>query len=351
MLVRNLRFLRMARVLLPHATVLVVWGIVAVVFHMVSHEPETFGLTDPWPARMSRALGWSDVGIPFGAIAALGSALAIFLGFRNNSAYDRWWEARKSWGALVNDSRSWCRQVLAWVEAGKGAAAIEGTAGEVEKTGETRQTEAIDKTDKPEGVITRLRRELVHRHLAFVHGLAMHLRKQPQLHATVAEYVPADEAERYASAPNVPTALLIEQGKTLARAREAGQIEHFRHLAMDEMLTRFSTIQGVCERIKNTPLPRQYDAFPRWFVYFYGAILPLGLAEPIGWGAVPISASITLLFLALEASGRSIENPFENMGMDTPMTALAVTIERDLRHGLGEPIPEAVTPDERGVLL
>ena len=120
---------------------------------------------------------------------------------------------------------------------------------------------------------------------------------------------------------------------------------------MDQLLTRLSDIQGKCERIKNTPLPQQFNQFPRWFVYVYCAILPLSLSELIGWGAVPVCSVIGIMFIALEVSGRAIENPFENLGLDTPMTALSVTIERDLKAGLGEPLPAPVQPNHRGALM
>ncbi len=326
MLTRNFSPWRMARFMLPHFAGFTAWGFIAVAIHLASHSPEVFGLHDTALASISDTLRWTDVGIPFGAIGALGSALAIFLGFRNNSAYDRWWEARKIWGALVNDSRSWCRQAVAWAE-------------------------SPTESDAHEENAEELTRRLVHRHLGFVHGLALHLRKDPALHDRVAEFVDEGEAARYREVPNVPTAILIEQGKHVARARDRGQIEHFRHLEMDSLLTRMSDIQGKCERIKNTPLPRQYDAFPRWFTYVYGVILPFGLASPLGWAAAPVSAVITVMFLLLEGSGRAVENPFEGARMDTPMTSLAITIERDLRAAIGEPLPAPAKPDALGAYL
>ena len=326
MLVRNVRFTRFLVIFAPHILILLVWSMAAVFLHMAGHHPEALGFEPNIIGRWSELMRWSDVGIPFGAIGALGGALAIFLGFRNQSAYDRWWEARKIWGALVNDSRSWARQVLAWVQAPEGAS-------------------------DPDAEVAALKKELIDRHLAFVHGLGLHLRKLPELTTKVAEYVSPAEAQHYERVPNVPTALLFEQGRRVARAREEGRLEHFRHLAMDELLTRLSDIQGKCERIKNTPLPQQFNQFPRWFVYVYCAILPLSLAELIGWGGVPLSVVIGVMFLALELSGRAIEDPFENLGLDTPMTALSVTIERDLKAALGEALPEPIQPNERGALL
>jgi len=326
MLIQDLKFTQTLRFILPWWAGFTAWGFFAVGVHLAIHSPEVFGLDHTLLGTLSETVRWTEVGFPFSAIGALGSALAIFLGFRNNSSYDRWWEARKIWGALVNDSRSWCRQVIAWTEA---------------PTGDSEHN--LD--------VAELRRQLIHRHLAFVHGLALHLRRQPELLQRVGEFVSPAEAAGYAEMPNVPTAILIEQGKQLARARNCGQIEHFRHLNMDELLTRMSDIQGKCERIKNTPLPRQYDALPRWFTYVYGAVLPFGLAHPLGWAAGPVGAVITVIFLLLEGSGRAVENPFEGSPMDTPMTSLAVTIERDLRAALGETLPDAVKPHADGVLL
>ena len=298
-------------------------GFAGVAVHLLAHRPEFWGFDPDMSRRVLRWTAWYGEGIPLAALGALGSALAIFLAFRNNSAYDRWWEARKIWGALVNDSRSWCRQCVAWirVEGGEGAADIPG-----------------------------YRRELVHRHLAFVHGLAMHLRKQEGLVDRIESLLPADEADYYRTVPNVPTALLIRQGVRVAELRAAGVIEHFRHLEMDGMLTRLSDIQGKCERIKNTPLPVQYDQIPRTFVVIYGTLLPFGLASTMGWAAAVLSVIIAVLFMLLEGSGRVIENPFEDGPMDTPMTALAVTIERDLRAALAEPLPEPAVATKEGHL-
>ncbi|MGB1016431.1 MAG: bestrophin family ion channel, partial [Nannocystaceae bacterium] len=182
MQVDNLRATRVAQIFFPHALGLTIWGALATAFHMASHKPEWIGLGQNFLSRLTELLHWGPVGIPFGAVGALGGALAIFLGFRNSSAYDRWWEARKIWGALVNDSRTWCRQVVAW-------------------------TEAPQEASDPEREVATFRRELVHRHLAFVHGLAMHLRKQDTLQAKVAEFVSAKEAAHYQQVPNIPTAL------------------------------------------------------------------------------------------------------------------------------------------------
>ncbi|MAQ15697.1 MAG: hypothetical protein CMN30_12995 [Sandaracinus sp.] len=321
MIVGPLSFRRVLPSLIRPALLFAFCAFLATGTHFILFHPDAWHLRPDIPNEIRRLLGWYRNGVPFEANAALGSALAIFLGFRNNFAYDRWWEARKIWGALVNDSRSWCRQVLAWV----GRAA-----------------------EDPERAAP-LRAELVHRHLAFVHGLGMHLRNDSRLAQSIQRFLPADE--NYEHVPNVPTALLIRQGEEIATAQRHGLLDSFHQLAMDGILTRLSDIQGKCERIKNTPLPRQYDAIPRWFVYVYCCFLPFGLVENLGWATVVVCVIISTLFLLLESAGRVIEDPFETHPQDTPMTALSVTIERDLRFALSEPLPESLTPDETGVLM
>lgn len=321
MIVGRLAFFPIVRTILPSILLYTAGGIVAVVAHIVFHEPETWGLPHALHQVGQVWILFRDVGLPFGAISAFGSALAIFLAFRNNSAYDRWWEARKIWGALVNDSRSFARQVVSWVH-----------------------VDDVPRDVDPD-TVEAVRKELVHRHLAFVHGLGMHLRQQPDLLDRIAHFLPEGERDHYEHVPNVITALLIRQGQRIAELRRQGLVEHFRHLQMDQLLTRFSDIQGKCERIKNTPVPRQYDEFPRIFVVVYGLLLPYGLVGSLGWMAVPVATIIAVLFVLLEGSGRVIEDPFENKAMDTPMTALSVTIERDLRAALlEEDLPPAARP-------
>ena len=297
---------------------------VAVALHLAVHRPQYWGISPDLLPPVVGVTGWFGVDIPFAAIGTLGVALAVFLAVRNLSAYQRWWEARKMWDSLVSDSRSWCRQCVAWLRVESGAGAAD---------------------------VLAFRRELIHRQLAFVHGLVGHLRKEDGLVDAIEGFLPPDEADYYRSVPNVPTALLIRQGVRVAELRSAGILEHFRHLKMDDTLTRLSDIQGKCERIKDTPLPRQYEWLPRPFVLVFGSIMPFGLAGAMGWAAIPLSVAIALLFVLVEKSGQIMEKPFEGLEMDTPMSALATTIERDLRTALEEPLPDSPGPDGRGVLL
>jgi len=120
---------------------------------------------------------------------------------------------------------------------------------------------------------------------------------------------------------------------------------------IDGTLTELTNIMGACERIKNTPLPRQYDTVPQLAIYCYSTLLPLGMVETLGWWTPLVSSVITFLFIAIDSIGSNIEDPFENRLHDVPMTSLCRTIEISLRQMLGEKeLPGPLEPSH-GVLL
>jgi putative membrane protein len=249
-------------------------------------------------------------------LALLGAALSLFLGFRNNSAYDRWWEARTLWGGLVNHSRTLARRALTLID-------------------DTRSTGGNDP-----------KRLLVDLQIAYVHALRCHLRKQnpfPELLGLL----PPDMVERLRSEQNVPAAMLLIMGELSREAFEAGRLDSIRLAALDQSFTELCNIQGGCERIKSTPLPKQYDYGPRLMVHMYCLMLPLGLVEGLRLITPLASTAVSLLFILLETIGREIENPFENTIHDTPMSSLSRTIEINLRQSAGERnLPPPVSPVE-----
>lgn len=250
--------------------------------------------------------GWYRVAIPFSVVSTLGSALAIFLAFRNSSSYDRWWEARKIWGGIVNYSRTWARQCTTFMHEAK-----------------------------PDFIKT-----LVYRQIAWVNALRLQLRQQDTWQE-IDPFLSPEEKEWVMNRKNKATQLVQRQGEDLSKALRAGQISDFQHQLMDKTLTEFYNLQGMCERIKNTPMPRQYDFFTRFFVFVFATLLPFGLidlldARHIAWVVIPLSIIISFCFSVLESVGQFNEDPFENRIQDTPMTALCRTIEIDLREQLGE---------------
>lgn len=258
-------------------------------------------------------------------LTMIGGALSVFLAFRNNSAYDRWWEARSLWGSLVNTSRTFARQVLTLIDS----------------------DEALpdDGRDGETGALVS-RGTLIELQIAYVHVLRCHLRRQnpfPELERTldpeVVEYLRRQQ--------NVPVAILLIKGRILSELFNRGRLDSFRFTAIDRTLSDLCNVQGACERIKNTPLPRQYEYFPRVLVGMYCFLLPFGLVGGLGMLTPLASTLVSFIFVSLDTIGRDIEDPFENTVHDTPMSTLARAIEINLRQNMGQQeIPAEVRPVE-----
>ena len=254
------------------------------------------------------------VNIPSVTATVLGVVLSILLGFRTNSAYARWWEARKLWGALVNSSRSMSRQALSFVN-------DPGTA-----------------------------QRLVRLQIAFVHACRLSLRRQDVL-PEVGRFVTPDALDRLRGQSNVPAGLMVEMGREIAAAANGGHLTEQRLQELDRTVTELSNEIGGMERIKNTPLPRQYDVYPELFIYLYCAVLPVALVDESRWITPVLVTLVAAMFFIINQVGKNLEDPFENRPYDVSMTALSRTIEINLRQAMGETdgVPEPLT-SERGVL-
>lgn len=277
-------------------------------------------------------LGYEIIAIPFLPVGTLGTAVAILLGFRNNSAYDRFWEARKIWGGVVNNSRTFARQITTF-------ATLNHTQG------------LVDPNE-----LKAFHREMVYRHIAWVNALRLHLRQQdlndPSCWWELRIFLDTDEEfMKINNSINKPTQILQKQAERLRDAFDKGIIEDFRHMQLDNTLSEFYNLQGMCERIKNTPLPRQYAFFTRLFTWIFMILLPFGFVMELKWKTVPLTVLISWIFNTLEHVGHYTENPFDNVINDVPMTALCRTIEIDLREQLGETkLPPKLEP-VNGVLM
>jgi putative membrane protein len=262
--------------------------------------------------------------LPFTAISALSTALAIFLGFKTSNAYERWWEARQIWGSLVNYSRSWTRQVI---------------------------TMCIPENLQQAPAVRDLQYRMVYRHLAFVHALRVFLRKkytyneqgqeeiyeEPNQYSDTEAFLSPAEYHIFTHKNNPPNYLLDLQGEDLRTAYDLGWLSDFRFMKLEETLVEFTNVQGRSERIKNTPFPRQYSFFSRVFVFIHASLLPFAFVEELGWASIPISVIISFVFLSLDLIGERSEDPFENRMEDVPLTALSLTIETNLKEQWGDP--------------
>lgn len=283
-----------------------------------------------------------ELAIPFLPVGVIGTAVAFYVGFKNNHSYERLWEARKVWGSITNDSRLWASYSIQFI------------------------SNLFAEKHSAESELMHERRQLVMRHLAWINALRTQLRvhrswehsypfnfemrrrmdevfDHKPLGETMATYVGAAEASEHAKAANAAAQLLHRQGCELKRLREQGLIDDFRFSQMQEVIGRLFDHQGKVERLKNFPFPRQYASFSEIFIWIFIGLLPFGLVHEFArinsalvWLAVPCTLLIGWFFMTMELVADYSESPFESSFNDVPMTAMCRAIEIDLLEMLGE---------------
>jgi putative membrane protein len=265
------------------------------------------------------------VSLPFSIVAIMGSALAIFLAFRNNNSYSRWWEARTIWGNIINNSRIFARQIIA-------------NADNALQTGKATAEK-----------VQQFKQEMIFRQIAFAHALRLQLRQQ----TITKEYEHLLAAEEYKTViqkQNSANYLLLLQGRKIKEAMKTELLGAFDNISLEPTLAGFNNFQGSCERIKNTPLLRQYHYFTRLFLLVFMIVLPFSLIgdfNKMDWPAlmIPVSILIAFVFGVMGKVGEVNEDPFENRITDVPLTAICNTIERDLKEMLEmNELPEKMHP-------
>lgn len=225
-----------------------------------------------------------------------GIALAIFLGFRNSVSYDRFWEGRKLWGALLNDTRSLARQSITLIE---------------DPQYETK------------------REEFMNLLIALVHSL------KHQLRHTNPDYdlnrlLPKETTAKLKDVQYKPIVLLRELGIWVKNAKADGKIDTVAQLAFEENLNKISNIIGGCERIASTPIPYTYSVLLHRTVYIYCFILPFGFVETMGWITPFVIVFIAYTFVALEAIADELEDPFGLQPNDLALDAMSQMIENTI---------------------
>ena len=240
-------------------------------------------------------------GAPF---ALLGIALSIFLGFRNNACYDRWWEARRNWGQLVYVARGFARQMLV----------LEAAHGE-------------------EGRVKR--RELLNMTIAFGHALVGHLRPGG-VEEKVVRHLEAGIIDLYRATRNPPDLLLRLLSADLARLRAEGRITDIQYQMLDASVGQMGAVQAACERIRNTPLPFGYTLLLHRTAYLFCFLLPFGLADSMGLWTPLIAVIVSYTFFGLDALGDELVAPFGTTQNSLPVMAICRTIEINILEDLGE---------------
>ncbi len=297
-----------------------------------------------------------NLAIPFAPVSTMGVAVSFYLGFKNNQSYDRFWEARTAWGGIVNASRNWGNQAMSFV------------------------SDFHKKPGLSQSQIHAIQKRLIYRHIAYINALRLQLRKpstfsahyygaisnyhfgtpeRANWEADVKPFLGVQEYQHLTAVQNMPAQLLRRQGEDLQQLLEKEHLlDDFRHVEMMGTLRELYNEQGRCERIKNTPFPRQYAYFSKVFTWIFILMLPLALVmefEKLGerfiWLVIPFTTVISWVFMTMEMTGDNSEDPFENFINDVPMTALCRNIEIDLREMLGETdLPPRMMP-KNGILM
>lgn len=241
----------------------------------------------------------------------LGTAISILLSFKMNQSYDRWWEARKVWGAIVNDSRSLVIQLQSFL-------------GDSEK--------ANIKT-------------IAYRQIAWCYSLGKSLRGLNPLEDTN-HFVSPAEITLISTHANKPLAILQLNAKDIRDLRQSGTIDTFTQLQLDNTLTRLCDSMGKAERISGTVFPSIYRQFLHLFIYLFVVTLSISLKQVQMIFEIPLLLLISASFFLIEKSAYHLQDPFKNRPSDVPVTAITRTIEINLRQLLSESkVPEPIKPD------
>jgi putative membrane protein len=253
--------------------------------------------------------------IPFSLI---GLALAIFLGFRNSTAYDRYWEGRKLWGELVFRCRSLARQCQSMIDDSEAAKAHRG--------------------------LGDVRVRMIYRAIAFGHALRHHLRGT-EGSAELKSLLPEEEWRQSGKTSNKPDFLLRCMGADLRQCLKEGRVDGCLAAAIDSTLSSMAAVAAGCERISGTPIPFSYTLLLHRTAYVYCFLLPFGLVDSIGFMTPLVVVIVAYTFFGLDALGDEIEEPFGLSSNDLPLDAICRTIEINLRESLDdERVPPPLAP-------
>lgn len=316
----------------------------------------------PWMLLVTSIYYFSDgrmFTIPWLPLSLVGTAVAFYVGFKNNQSYDRLWEARRIWGAMVNNSRKLAAMVKNY------------------KSGEPFDSIAS----------ANIRKEIFYRHIAYLYQLREQLlrparwehvqlnwiygrfnrRRRDKIFGNFSTeleqlnsnaYLSEKEKESLAGFTNKATQLLDTQTQAIQRLYEEKMINSFQQVDVQSMVNSFYEEQGRAERIKNTPFPRQFASLSFVFVCIFVFLLPFGIVsefakmgEGMIWLSVPVGVIIGFVYVMMELIGDYSENPFEGLYNDIPMLAICRTIEIDMLEMMGEQsIPAPIAP-KNGILI
>jgi len=306
------------------------------------------------PVVLYQPVGLKWLAIPWTVVALLGTATAFLVGFKNTQTYNRTWEARQIWGAILNSSRAFG----------------------------TMSRDFFNNSEKT--------KELVYRHFAWLTALRYAMRdsrawetsgksynkeyrefysipeKETPLEIELEKYISKEELRYILTTKNKAAQLMSLQSKTIQALFAAKEIDSYQFVEMQRMIKDFYDQQGKSERIKNFPYPRQFATINSFFIKLFCILLPFGMLKEFDklnesmegimkgnmvWLVIPFSVLISWVYTSLEQVGESTENPFEGSANDVPISQMSRTIEIDMREMLGETdLPPALQPKNNIIL-
>lgn len=262
--------------------------------------------------------GYEKLDIKMSIATVLGFAVALLLGFRTTSAYGRWWEARKIWGGVVNDSRTLVRQMIGY------------TGGDV---------------------IIPEAKQMANYQIAWCNALKRSLRGLDPMEG-LAQYLNDNELNYIKSKNNKPNEILKLMSTLLAKLKAEQKIDTYQMVSLDQTLKNLCDHMGKAERIKNTVFPTQYRSYTHRGLIIFTVMLPYGMLFSTGPFVILICILVSFFFNMLENIAYYLQDPFMNRGSDIPMSALCRTIEINLKELVEETdIPVPLAPDKQGVLM
>ncbi len=296
-----------------------------------------------------RYLHWHWVAIPWLPVSLIGTAVAFYVGFKNNQSYERGWEARKVWGSIVNLSRSFCAASKAFVTHG--------------------EARVISREEVGQEIKIILRRHLAWLHAmkhamrqrsAWEHDLPASRRQRRYFEKRIdfstfetdaAQCLSQEDLERLKNKHNAATQLLDMQSQHISSLKFKGWIDDYKHVELQRFITDLYAEQGATERIKNTPLPRQYSTSSHLFILIFTFLLPFAMLHEFDkttdlmWLMLPFNLVVSWVFSLMEYTGDYSENPFEGLINDVPIYSIIRNIEIDLKEMMGEnDVPERMKP-------
>lgn len=263
----------------------------------------------------------TNISIPMTVHSVLGTIISLLLAFRSNQAYDRWWEARIVWGAIVNDSRTFARQILSLME------------------------DPLD-PDRIDG----FKKRMIKRQIAWCYALGKGLRRDDPM-PMISKFVSEEELEYLKDFDNKHVGLVQLHARDLNNALKQGWVNPYQQVELDQTLTRLCDHMGKSERIKNTVFPSTYSLYIHLALHFFILLLPFGLVQLFGFLMVPVLVVITACFFLIEKMAIHLQDPFENKPTDTPVLSISRNIERDLKQMMRDKtVPQAFQPEKFYIL-